>query len=120
MTADVQVKADSSRLEQVLVNILSNCVDFCPPDSSVTIELDDEGWERMKYVTLSITDNGPGIAPDVVPKVFDPFFTTKEVGKGTGMGLSICHKIMEESNGNIDINSEPGKGTTVLLEIPKE
>lgn len=117
IASEVRVRADSSRLEQVFVNVFSNCIDFCGENSMIIIS-EGHSREPAKFHCVHVSDNGPGIAPEYLPVVFDPFFTTKEVGKGTGMGLAICHKIMEESNGNIDIVSERGKGTTVIIEIP--
>ena len=114
---NVWVCADANRLEQVFVNILNNCTDFCQENTTVEIS-PVKSRTTSKYYALQISDNGPGIESDKLPKVFDPFFTTKIVGNGTGMGLAICHKIMEESNGRIDITSEPQKGTCIILEIP--
>ncbi len=115
--ADIKVRADLNKLEQVLVNIFTNCFDFCPINSTVVIS-PENSREPLKYYAIKISDNGPGIKANDLPHVFDPFFTTKEVGNGTGMGLAICYKLMEECNGSIDIISENGNGTTVVLEIP--
>jgi signal transduction histidine kinase len=116
---DVWVQADANKLEQVFINLLTNCIDFCGAGSTVTIA---RGVQRRasRYVHISVRDNGPGMSPEVLTKAFDPFFTTKEVGKGIGMGLAICHRIVEELNGRIDITSEPGAGTMVHLELPCE
>jgi PAS domain S-box-containing protein len=113
----VMVKADANKLEQVFINVLSNAIEFCPQGSAVTIA-SAVSYDPSRFLSLKIVDNGPGIPSENLPKVFDPFFTTKEVGKGTGMGLAICHKIMEECNGSIDIASDEGHGTTVTLNFP--
>ncbi|HEX3020242.1 MAG TPA: ATP-binding protein [Chitinispirillaceae bacterium] len=113
----IMVRADLNKLEQVFINILSNCFDFCPQNSTVEIS-PVFSRDSSKFYAIKVTDNGPGIKASDLPHVFDPFFTTKEVGKGTGMGLAICYKLMEECNGNIDIISENDNGTTVVLEIP--
>ncbi|MFP4416205.1 MAG: ATP-binding protein [Chitinivibrionales bacterium] len=113
---DMEARADAQKVTQVLINILSNCLDFCKEGCHITIEAEKELDGR--FVRLKVQDTGPGISPEVLPRVFDPFFTTKEVGKGTGLGLSICHKIMEECEGDIDIFSEPGTGTQVVIDIP--
>ena len=113
------VMADANRLEQVFVNLLANSIDFCGRGAAVTIS-ETGGKKIPPHTVVTVRDNGPGMTPEVLARAFDPFFTTKEVGKGMGMGLSICHKIMEELNGRIDCKSEPGKGCTVRLEIPAD
>jgi PAS domain S-box-containing protein len=115
----IEVCADQNKLEQVFVNLLSNAIEFCPQGASVRIGAVPP-IDISKGFTIKIIDNGPGIKPDILPKVFDPFFTTKAVGNGTGMGLAICHKIMEEASGSIDIISEEGRGTSVILNFPAQ
>jgi|GEM_PF-862166 PAS domain S-box-containing protein len=109
-----RVRADLQKLQQAAVYILTNSLDFCSGGNSVSISAESDG----RFVRMSISDDGPGIPPDVLPKVFDPFFTTKEVGQGMGLGLAMSHVIMEECNGAIDISSDVGKGTVVSLDIP--
>ena len=117
VTKSVIVEADAGRLTQVFVNIISNCMDFCNDGSTIKIT-EALSREPSRFFTIHISDNGPGIDQQTLPKVFDPFFTTKDIGRGTEMGLAICHKIMEDCNGSIDIISEKGTGTTVILDIP--
>lgn len=74
--------------------------------------------EAGSNVRISIADDGPGISPENMKKLFSPFFTTKDVGKGTGLGLSICHGIVTEHGGRIYAESELGKGTNFILELP--
>jgi PAS domain S-box-containing protein len=116
--ADIVVRADPQRLGQVFLNVLANAIDFSPEGESVTIGLQAVAAED-RFVRVRISDTGPGIEASILSRVFDPFFTTKEVGQGTGLGLAICHRAMEECEGSIDIVSEKGKGTTVILDIPK-
>jgi signal transduction histidine kinase len=71
-----------------------------------------------RNVVIEIVDTGVGIAPEVLPKVMEPFFTTKPEGKGTGLGLPICQRIVQEYKGTLDINSEVGKGTMVRIALP--
>lgn len=113
----IEIIADPNKLEQVFVNIISNAIDFAVAETVVIIE-NVQAYDPLRFCTVILQDNGPGIDPKILPMVFDPFFTTKEVGNGTGMGLSICHKIMEECNGSINIRSEKGEGTRVQLNIP--
>jgi PAS domain S-box-containing protein len=113
------INTDTQKIAQVFVNILTNVADFCPRDSEVRIQAPVPSEDKT-VVRVSISDNGPGIAGEILLKIFDPFFTTKEVGKGMGLGMSITYKLMEECGGSINVTSEEGKGTTVILEIPRE
>jgi PAS domain S-box-containing protein len=115
LSESIVVKADSQRIQQVLLQVFSNSIDFCAPGGAVSITAVSD----TDSVVLSITDNGPGIPSGIIPKVFDPFFTTKEVGKGAGLGLTISHYVMEECDGAISIESEEGAGTRVLIEMPR-
>jgi two-component system NtrC family sensor kinase len=67
---------------------------------------------------LRVTDNGPGIAPDVLPHIFEPFFTTRKAGEGTGLGLATCDGIVSRLGGRIDVKTAPGQGTTMSVFIP--
>jgi len=71
-------------------------------------------------VTLSVNDNGPGIPPDVLPRIWDPFFTTKDVGEGTGLGLSIVHELVERHGGSIECDTKVGEGTTFTVKLPRQ
>jgi len=104
------------QLNQVWMNLLSNAAQAVidKPDPVVKIKTETEG----DMVVTSISDNGPGIKPEVQSKIFEPFFTTKPVGQGTGLGLSICHSIIERHGGHIWCESTPGEGTTFRVEIP--
>jgi CheY-like chemotaxis protein len=72
------------------------------------------------YVRLTVTDNGQGMRPEVVDRALDPFFTTKGVGKGSGLGLSMVHGFVTQSGGTVRIESEPGRGTTVTMYLPRD
>jgi len=114
--ADCQasVMGDPVELREVLVNVLYNAVDAMPTGGSIRLsaqEVDDQ-------VILKITDTGTGMKPEVKSRLFDPFFTTK--GKaGTGMGLAVSFGIIRRHNGSIEVESEPGIGTTFLISLPK-
>ncbi len=110
-----KVHGDAGNLRQLLMNLLLNAIYFTPEGGSIRIATGpDEGGS----IRLAVSDTGPGIPEDRIGKVFDPFFTTKPVGEGTGLGLTICHRIVEEHGGALDVESEPGKGTTFLIRLP--
>lgn len=108
--------ADKARLQQAFINTIMNGIQAIQDQGTVTIRArraDADG-----FILVEIQDTGAGIPPEVLPRVFDPFFTTKEVGRGTGLGLSVTYGIVERHNGKIWIESEPGKGTKVVMQLP--
>ena len=107
--------ADPGQLEQVLVNLLINACDACVDGGHVTARATAAGDGR---VCIEIADDGSGIAPEHLPLVIDPFFTTKKRGKGTGLGLTIAADIVKNHGGSLEIESEPGRGTTVRVLLP--
>lgn len=113
-----RVHGSPNRLEQVVINLISNAKDAMPGGGTVEIATSTLEGEGRKSVKMSIKDSGCGMAPDVVQRVFEPFFTTKEAGKGTGLGLSISHSIIKEHNGDITVETVPGKGATFNVVLP--
>jgi PAS domain S-box-containing protein len=120
---------DPSQMEQILVNLVVNARDAVSGKGDIVLETANAhvaGTERRahvdgepgNYVVLTVTDNGSGIDAETLPHIFEPFFTTKEVGKGTGLGLAMVYGIVKQHGGFIDVDSEPGRGTTFRLYVP--
>ena len=116
-TAASQVLASAGQLEQVVVNLVTNAANAIPEGrrGEITIRT-GPGTEGM--VRLEVSDNGPGIPPELREKIFEPFFTTRTEGTGTGLGLSICHVIVKAHGGKLTVESEVGKGSTFRVELP--
>lgn len=115
---DLCALADESRLTQVLVNLLVNAAQSFPADDPSTQRVSLSSRLEGKQVQIRISDNGPGIPSDILPRIFDPFFTTKAIGQGTGLGLSISHSIVRALSGEISCETEPGVGTTFIVSLP--
>jgi two-component system NtrC family sensor kinase len=109
------VKANPDRLQQVFLNILTNASHAMPKGGKLFVKTMVDACGR---VVIRISDTGVGIAEEDLPRIFEPFFTTKSPSKGTGLGLSIAYRIIKEHGGNIEVESEVGKGSTFTILLP--
>jgi signal transduction histidine kinase len=114
-----RVQANETRLGQVVLNLLLNAAQAIPSGSEADHEIRIVTRDREDQVMLEVRDSGVGIPPEALERVFEPFFTTKPIGVGTGLGLSICHSIVTGFGGKIEVDSTPGKGTSVRVLLPK-
>lgn len=124
------IRADSGQIEQVLVNLVINAQDAMLHNGELTIETANITLNQTlptkqvdilpgEYVVLSVKDTGTGMTEEVQAHIFEPFYSTKEVGKGTGLGLASCFGIVRQHNGYILVNSEPNKGATFKIYLPR-
>ena len=126
----IQAFADRSQLESAVLNLALNAQDAMPSGGHLTLSTElaaiDEDYRALHpevasgaYTLISITDDGEGMTPEVIEHAFEPFFTTKDVGKGSGLGLSMVYGFAKQSDGHVSIYSEQGLGTTVRIYLPR-
>lgn len=124
------VKIDPSQIDQILANLCVNARDAITDIGKVTIETKNIGFDKDycashteflpgEYVMLAVSDDGCGISSEDVTQIFEPFFTTKKTGQGTGLGLATVYGIVKQNNGFINVYSEPEKGTTIRIYLPR-
>jgi PAS domain S-box-containing protein len=124
----LRTKADRGQVEQVLMNLVVNARDAMPKGGKLAIETADFDADKPyarthsiavgRYVRLSVSDTGEGMTPEVSARAFEPFFTTKPKGSGTGLGLATVYGIAKQAGGDVVIDSEPGLGTTIKVNLP--
>ncbi|MCY2926787.1 MAG: response regulator [Planctomycetota bacterium] len=126
---DCRVNVDAHLFQQAILNLVTNARDAMPEGGTLSIKTDgltlgaesrriDPDLPEGPYALVTVTDTGSGMDKPTLARAFDPFFTTKDVGKGTGLGLPMVYGFVKQSGGAIDIQSEPGRGTTVQLYFP--
>jgi signal transduction histidine kinase len=103
---------DPQQVKQVLINLIKNAIEAMPEGGKLVVSSGREGGQ----VKVAVLDGGMGMPHEVAKKIFDPFFTTKK--KGTGLGLAVSRKIMEDHEGEISVQSEEGKGTKITIALP--
>jgi two-component system NtrC family sensor kinase len=113
-----QVTCYAAKINQVLMNLLTNAIDACPEGGAGVVTVRTRREDDGSGVRIEVTDNGAGIEPEHLARIFDPFFTTKPVGQGTGLGLSISYGIIQDHGGTIDVDSTMGQGTTFTVTLP--
>jgi signal transduction histidine kinase len=110
------VVCDAAQIEQVLLALIMNALDAMPQGGNLW--LTSSFGHEPNQVRIVVRDDGSGIPPETLPRIFEPFLTTKETGRGVGLGLAISHSILERHNGDIEVRSEPGRGTTFTVTLP--
>ena len=111
--------ADGHQIQQVLLNLVINAEQaMLAANGRGTLVVRTWHDAKQESVILEINDDGPGIPDEVQPKIFDPFFTTKEVGKGTGLGLTVAYAIVQEHGGRIRLETQPDAGASFYVELP--
>jgi len=113
---DIQINLDPGRMRSVLINLMFNAVQAM--ESGGTLSIKAKQKENKAELRFQVQDTGCGISEDNMSKIFDPFFSTKEVGKGSGLGLSIIYGIVELHGGRIQVTSKEGEGATFTIFLP--
>jgi len=108
------IYGDRKSLQQVFLNLFINAIQAMPDGGTLQIEVHMEDGQ----LKISVEDTGAGIEPEHLPHIFDPFYTTKEVGRGTGLGLSVTYGIIEKHGGHIEAHSNKGRGTMFTIVLP--
>ena len=106
--------ANGGKLQQVLMNFLLNARDAMPQGGRLRLTT----YQENSQLVVEIEDSGTGISKENIEKIYDPFFTTKEVGKGSGLGLSVCYGIIQEHSGRNSVKSRPGLGSSFQVKLP--
>jgi PAS domain S-box-containing protein len=113
-----EVEVCVQEIETALLNLLSNALDATPAGGTVSLRARACALGGRRGVEIAVSDSGSGIPPDVLPRIFEPFFTTKPVGRGTGLGLALAQRMVSNADGQIEVETEQGRGTTMRMWLP--
>jgi len=117
-TQPMIARVDAGQLDQALINLAINARDAMPGGGSLTIAVNAVG-RRGSSIDIAACDSGSGIAPEIQARMFEPFFTTKEVGRGSGLGLSMVRGFAAAAGGEVTVESTPGRGSTFAIRLPR-
>ncbi|MEM1428285.1 MAG: ATP-binding protein [Pseudomonadota bacterium] len=112
------LRVDEVQVVQVLTNLMVNAEHALGPQTDARIELQVSPAPDGRGIRIRVSDNGPGIPADVAPRIFDPLFTTKDAGKGTGIGLALCHRIIAAHGGSIELDQREDRGASFVIDFP--
>src|SRR5439155_13433432 len=110
------IRGHRGKIQQAVLNLLMNAAEALPSGGEIRLGLDQEA----EHLRIRVTDNGVGISPEALPRIFEPFFTARHDGSGTGLGLSVVRRVLEEHGGRVEVQSLPGAGSTFTLSFPAE
>jgi signal transduction histidine kinase len=123
------VRMDPAQVQQIILNLVLNARDAMPAGGRITVSTSNCDGPKLRcdahnqscqcWVALAVSDTGCGISPEVRARLFEPFFTTKKPGVGNGLGLATVHRIVTHEGGAIEVESEPGRGTRVIVHLPR-
>jgi signal transduction histidine kinase len=114
--ANLELSGDRQQLSQVLVNLFTNACDASGPGDRVEVL----AFAKPDWIQIEIQDQGEGIPEHIRERIFEPFVTTKKPGEGTGLGLSLVYRIVEDHGGQVEIDSVPGTGTRAVIRLPRK
>ncbi|HEY5313964.1 MAG TPA: ATP-binding protein, partial [Pirellulales bacterium] len=122
--AAMKVEADPVQLAVAIRAVCDNAIEAAEPGGRVSItarvSADDAADPTERWIEIVVSDDGPGISPEVRRHLFDPFYSGRQAGRGLGMGLAKCWRIVTRHGGHVAVTSEPGAGTTVVIRLPRQ
>lgn len=120
--AELVVRADPDRLRQVLINLIGNAIKYTPPDGVIRLSTAIRESEGLRWGAVAVADTGPGISPEKLDAIFQPYYrvpgTETDSSEGAGLGLAISRELVRQMGGDIDVESEPGRGSTFTVRLP--